>query len=52
MSGTLKAFISTSGSLLNSNYRVYVVIIVVFLGVTRVSFFLVLWLFYTLRCVP
>ena len=39
MSGTLKAFISASGSLLISNYRVSVVIIVVLLAVTRVWFF-------------
>ena len=32
MSGALKAFLSASGSLLNINYRVYVVIIVVLLS--------------------
>ena len=51
MSGTLKAFLASSGSLLNSNSRVSVVIIVVLLGVPRVWFFLVWWLFYMLRCV-
>ena len=52
MSGTLNAFLAASISLLISNSRVSVVIIVVLLGVTRVWFFLVWWLFYTLCCVP
>ena len=39
MSDTLKDFLATYGSLLNSNSRVSVVIIVVLLGVTRVGFF-------------
>ena len=52
MSGTLKAFLDSSGSLLNSNYRVSVAIIVVLLGVPMVWFFLVWWIFYTLCCVP
>ena len=41
MYGTLKDFLAASGSLLNSNSRVSVVIIVVLLGVPRVWFFLV-----------
>ena len=52
MSGTLKAFLAASGSLLNSNYSLSVVIIVVLIGVPRVWYFIVWWLFYTLRCVP
>ena len=39
MSGTLKAFLAASSNLLNSNYRISVVIIVVLLGVSRVWFF-------------
>ena len=39
MSGTLNAFLAASGSLLISNSRVSVVIIVVLLGVPRVWFF-------------
>ena len=52
MSGTLKYFLDASISLLNSNYRVSVVNIVVLIDAPRVWFFLVWWLFYTLRCVP
>ena len=39
MSGTLNSFLDASGSLLSSNSRVSVVIIVVLLGVPRVWFF-------------
>ena len=39
MSGTLKCFLAASGSLLNSNSRVSVFIIVVLLGFPRVWFF-------------
>ena len=51
MSGTLKAFLAASGSLLNSNSRVSVVIIVVLLGVSRVWFFFCMVdLFHTALC--
>ena len=39
MSGTLNDFLAASGSLLNNNCRVSMVIIVVLLGVPRVRFF-------------